>query len=288
MMRVELTEQGRGPKNRKQTSLGLLTTCTSEVCLCTLWLGGAGAESCRAGPPPPYTGTDWVSNSSPAEARNQTSHTTCPRGVRSWQADVVRQSSRCRLDSDCFPLSLTSATGDPHLSCQNNASKINKLRSQSVLPRMVSHGDKGRRPKNRAHQFSAQVSLIYARGICSAGTVMLLRGISVRTIVMSLLRPYLRLTDHRIYAWGHHAVLETQQLGSRTNLLYLLLTVLHHFSRVGLPLERGHARDHGSRAEAKLSEPFVPLQNFSSTRFAILSLRLFPHCPSPFVLVYDC
>ena len=80
---------------------------------------------------------------------------------------------------------------------------------------------------------------IYARGICSAGTVMLLRGISARTVVISLLRPYLSLTDHRIYAWGHHAVLETQQLGSRTNLRYLLLTVLHHFSRVGLPLERG-------------------------------------------------
>ena len=31
MTRVELTEQGRGPKNRKRTSLGLLTTCTSEV-----------------------------------------------------------------------------------------------------------------------------------------------------------------------------------------------------------------------------------------------------------------
>ena len=156
MTRVELTEQGRGPKNR--TCLGLLTTCTSVVCLCTLWLGGAGAESCRAGPPPPYTGTDWVSNSSPAEVRNQKSHTTCPRGVRSWQADVVRQSSRCRLDSDCFPLSLTSATGDPHLSwlsaawsvetlATNNASKTNKLRSQSVLPQMVSHGDKGSRPQ---------------------------------------------------------------------------------------------------------------------------------------------
>ena len=50
MRRVQLTEQGRGPKNR--TCLGLLTICTSEVCLSTLWLGGAGAESCRAGPPP--------------------------------------------------------------------------------------------------------------------------------------------------------------------------------------------------------------------------------------------
>ena len=94
MTRVELTEQGRGHKNR--TCLELLTTCTSVVCLCTLWLGGAGAESCRAGAPPPYTGTDWVSNCSPAEVRNQKSHTTCPRGVRSWQADVVRQSSRCK------------------------------------------------------------------------------------------------------------------------------------------------------------------------------------------------
>ena len=152
----------------------------SEVCLCTLWLGGAGVESCRAGPPPPYTGTDWVSNCSPAEVRNQKSHTTCPRGVRSWQSDIVRQSSRCRLDSDCFPLSLTSATGDPHLSwlsapwsvetlASNNASKTNKHRSQSVLPQMVSHGDRGRRPQNRALPFSAQVSLIYARGICSAG-----------------------------------------------------------------------------------------------------------------------
>ena len=159
MTRVELTEQGRGPKNRKRT-------CTSEVCLCNLWLGGAGAESCRAGPPDPYTGTDWVSNCSPAEVRNQKSHTTCPRGVRSWQADVVRQSSRCRLDSVCFPLSLTSANGDLHLSWLSAAWSVE---SQSVLPRMVSHGDKGRRPQNRALPFSAQVSLIYARGICSAG-----------------------------------------------------------------------------------------------------------------------
>ena len=163
MTRVELTEQGRGPKNRKRTSLGLLTTSTSEVCLCTLWLGGAGAESCRAGPPPPYTGTDWVSNSSPAEARNQKSHTTCPRGVRSCQADVVRQSSRCRLDSDCFSLSLAYATGDPHLSWLSAAWSVETLAkttpvkqtsfAQSVLPRMVSHGDKGRRPKNRAPPF---------------------------------------------------------------------------------------------------------------------------------------
>ena len=58
-----------------------------------------------------------------------------------------RQSSRCRLDSDCFPLSLVSVTGDPHLlglsaawSVETNASKTKKPRSQSVLP-MVSHGD---------------------------------------------------------------------------------------------------------------------------------------------------
>ena len=49
--------------------------------------------------------------------------------------------------------------------CQNNAIKTSKPRSQSVLPRMVSHGDKGRRPKNRAPlPLSAQVSLTYSRG----------------------------------------------------------------------------------------------------------------------------
>ena len=84
MRRVQLTEQGRGPKNR--TCLGLLTTCTSEVCPCTLGLGGAGAESCRAGPPPPFTGTT-VSNSSPAEVRNKLSH-YLPTGREklAWQA----------------------------------------------------------------------------------------------------------------------------------------------------------------------------------------------------------
>ena len=179
MTRVELTEQGRGPKNR--TCLGLLTTCTSVVCLCALWLGGAGAESCRAGPPPPYTGTDWVSNRSPAEARNQKSHTTCPRGVRSWQADVVRQSSRCRLDSDCFPLSLTSATGDPHLSwlsaawsvetlATNNASKTNKLRhTERAATDGFPRGQRAPTQKTEHPPFSAQVSLIHSRGICSAG-----------------------------------------------------------------------------------------------------------------------
>ena len=219
MMRVELTEQGRGPKNRKQTSLGLLTTCTSEVCLCTLWLGGAGAESCRAGPPPPYTGTDWVSNSSPAEARNQTPHTTCPRGVRSWLADVVRQSSRSRLDSDCFPLSLTSATGDPHLSWLSAAwsvetlAKTTPVKQTSFAHRACCHGwcptgTKGADPKTEHFTFPLRYPLYTPEAYAVQGTVMLLRGISVRTIVISLLRPYLSLTDHRISAWGHHAVLE--------------------------------------------------------------------------------
>ena len=182
MTRVELREQGRGPKNRKRTSLRLLTTCMSEVCLCTLWLGGAGAESCRAGPPPPYTGTDWVSNCSPAEVRNQKSHTTCPRGVRSWQADVVRQSSRCRLGSDCFPLSLASATGDPHLSWLSAAWSVEQLakttpvKQTSLAHRAYCHGwcptgTKGADPKTEHPPLSAQVSLIYliyARVICSA------------------------------------------------------------------------------------------------------------------------
>ena len=44
------------------------------------------------------------------------------------------------------------------------------------------------------------------------------------------IRTYLSPTDHRISAWGQHAVLETQQLGSRTNLRYLLLTVLRIIS----------------------------------------------------------
>ena len=121
-----------------------------------------------------------MSNCSPAEVRNQKSHTTCPRGVRSWQADVVRQSSRCRLDSDCFPLSLASATGDPHLSWLSAAwsvetlAKTTPVKQTSLAHRACCHGwcptgTKGRRPKNRALPFSAQVSLIYARGICSAG-----------------------------------------------------------------------------------------------------------------------
>ena len=107
---------------------------------------------------------------------------------------------------------------------------------------------------------------------------------------MEGIRTYLSPTDHRISAWGHHAVLETQQLGSRTNLRYLLLTVLHHFSRVGLPLEREHARDHGSRAEARLSEAFVPLRDifFCTLRLTSSFSCLFPHCPSPVVFVYDC
>ena len=90
-----------------------------------------------------------------------------PTGVRSWQADVVRQSSRCRLDSDCFPLSLASATHIFRGCLRRGRSK--PLPKQTSLARMVSHWDKGRRPKNRAPPFSAQVSLVYARGICSAG-----------------------------------------------------------------------------------------------------------------------
>ena len=87
MRRVVLTEQGRGPKNR--TCLGLLTICTSEVCLSTLWLGGAGAESCRAGPPPPFTGTTACQTA--AQQRCETnSHTTCPLGVRTDKLFKVR------------------------------------------------------------------------------------------------------------------------------------------------------------------------------------------------------
>ena len=79
MRRVQLTEQGRGPKNR--TCLGLLTTCTSEVCHCTLCLGRAGAESCRAGPPPPFTGTTACQTAAQRMCETN-SHTSCPLGVR--------------------------------------------------------------------------------------------------------------------------------------------------------------------------------------------------------------
>ena len=85
MRRFVLAEQGRGPKNR--TCLRLLTICTFEVCLCTLWLGGAGAESCRAGPSPPFIGTTECQTA--AQRRCETnSHTTCPLDVRSWQGKL--------------------------------------------------------------------------------------------------------------------------------------------------------------------------------------------------------
>ena len=53
---------------------------------------------------------------------------------------------------------------------QTTPVKQTNFATQSVLPRMVSHVDKGRRPKKTEHPpFSAQVSLIHSRGICSAG-----------------------------------------------------------------------------------------------------------------------
>ena len=122
----------------------------------------------------PYTGTDWVSNCSPAEVRNQKSHTTCPRGVRSWQADVVRQSSRCRLDSDCFPLSLASATGDPHLSWLSAAwsvetlAKTTPVKQTSLAHRACCHGwcptgTKGADPKTEHSLFRSGIPYIRPR-----------------------------------------------------------------------------------------------------------------------------
>ena len=99
--------------------------------------------------------------------------------VRSWQANVVRQSSRFRLDFDCFPLSLASATGDPHLSWLSVAwsaetlAKTTPVKQTSLAHRACCHGwcptGTGRRPQNRAPHLSAQVSLIHAWVICSAG-----------------------------------------------------------------------------------------------------------------------
>ena len=121
------------------------------------------------------------------------SHTTCPRGVRSWQADVVRQSSRCRLGSGCFPLSLTYATGDPHLSWLSAAwsvetlAKTTPVKQTSFAHRACCHkwcptGTKGADPKTEHLPFPLRYPL-YTYAV--QGTVMLLCG--MHCIPISLL-----------------------------------------------------------------------------------------------------
>ena len=122
--------------------------------------------------------------------------------------DVVRQSSRCRLDSDCFPLSLASATGDPQLSWLSAAwsvetlAKTTPVKQTSFAHRACCHGwcptgTKGADSKTEhPSPFPLRYPLYTPEAYAVQGTVMFLRGFSVRAIVLhhipfSLLRSLL-------------------------------------------------------------------------------------------------
>ena len=125
----------------------------------------------------------------PSGGAKPKSHTTCPRGVRSWQADVVRQSSRCRLDSDSFPLGLVSATGELSAAWSVETNTKTPVKQKGLAHRACCHGwcptgTQGADPKTQHPSFPLRYTSCTPEAYAVQGTVMFLRGISVRTIVL--------------------------------------------------------------------------------------------------------
>ena len=111
------------------------------------------------------------------------------RGVRSWQADVVRQSSHRRLDSDCFPLRLASATGDPHLSWLSPAWSVETLAKTTPVKQIsLAHraccngrcptGTTGAESKTEHLPFPLRYPLYTPGSYAVQATVVPLRGIT--------------------------------------------------------------------------------------------------------------